>query len=157
MCPGSLLGSSWLQSRGQTQAVDHVFTHPETDWEPESTETWRVGRWDRDAPPTGKGQPLLEPLPFHYGLGKAAGLGFEGPRGLSSQAEGLRGQIEVQPLMQSPPVAPVVPGRCPPSPDSAAPAPSSLLAVPCLLTGPPSRPRSRSAPSRPVETGSPPS
>ena len=28
MCPGSPLGSSWPQSRGQTQAVDQVYPHP---------------------------------------------------------------------------------------------------------------------------------
>ena len=43
------------------------------------------------------------------GMGKAAGLGLGEPRGLSCQGVGLRGQIEVQSLMQSPPVAPVVP------------------------------------------------
>ena len=134
MCPGPLLKSSWPHSRGQTQAVDQVFTHPETDWEPELTEAGRVGRWDRDALPTGKGQPLLVPLPLHWGLGKAAVRGFGGSRGLSGQGVGLWGQIEVQPLMQSPPVVPVVPGRCSPCPGSATPAPSSFLAVPCLLT-----------------------
>ena len=121
-CPGSLLGSSWPQSRGQTQAVDQVFAHPKTDWEPESTETGRVGSWDRDAPHTGNGQPLLMHLHLQWGWGKAAGLGFGGLRGLSGQGVGLRGRIEVQSLMQSPPVAPVVwqmhptPRQCCPSP-----------------------------------------
>ena len=56
------------------------------------------------------------------GWGKAAGLGFGGLRGLSGQGVGLRGRIEVQSLMQSPPVAPVVwqmhptPRQCYPSP-----------------------------------------
>lgn len=27
MCPGSLLGSSWLQSRGQAQAAEWVYPH----------------------------------------------------------------------------------------------------------------------------------
>ena len=134
MCPGSLLGSSWPQSRGQTQAVDQVFTHPETDWEPESTEAGRVGRWDRDALPTGKGQPLLVPPPSK-GVGrKAACLGFGGPKGFSGQGVGLRGQIEVQLLLQAPPVPAVAPGRCTSHTGSAATAWSSLPAVPCLLT-----------------------
>ena len=54
-------------------------------------------------------------------------------------------------------MAPVIPHRCTPHPGSAAPAPLSLLAVPCLLTWPPFRHWSRPAPSRPAETGSPPS
>ena len=77
MCPGSLLGSSRPQSRGQTQAVDRVYSRPKTDLEPQRRETGRVGRRDRDAPPTGKGQPQLVPLPLQWGCGNAAGLGFE--------------------------------------------------------------------------------
>ena len=66
-CPGSLLGSSWSESKGQTQAVGQVFAHPKTDWGPESTEPGKVGSWDRDDPHTGKGQTLLEPLPLLWG------------------------------------------------------------------------------------------
>ena len=86
------------------------------------------------------------------GWGKSAGLGFGGLRGLPGQGVRLRGQTEVQPLMQSPPMAPVVPGRCTPRPGSAAPAWLSLPAVPCLLNSPPSRPRSRPAPSKSADT-----
>ena len=65
------------QSRGQTQAVDRVYSRPKTDSEPQCRESGRVGRWDRDAPPTGKGQPQLVPLPLHWVCENAAGLGFE--------------------------------------------------------------------------------
>ena len=77
MCPSSPLGSSRPWSRGQTQAVDRVYPHPKTDLEPQCRETGRVGRWDRDAPPTGKGQPQLVPLPLQQEWGKAVGFGFE--------------------------------------------------------------------------------
>ena len=77
MCPGSLLGSSRPQSRGQTQALDWVYPYSKTDSETESRETRWVRRWDRDAPPTGKGQPQLVPLPLQQEWGKAVGFGFE--------------------------------------------------------------------------------
>lgn len=112
MCPGSLLGSFRPHSRGQTQAVDWVYLHPKTYQNPKLELESEMG---------GTGMPHPQRRGSHCG-------------GLSPSTGWGLGRIEVQPLMQSPPVAAVVPGSCTPCPGSGAPALCSPPAVPCLLT-----------------------